>query len=197
MADARSALHGIIRPGAFGRDTADPGVTLAERRGLALVQVAGFAPGAVGAALRDKLVIAVDARPNRASGQGDVQALWLGPERWLVVTPAARRPSAADALAQALTSAQAAIIDLDHARTVLRLAGRNARDVLAKGCLLDLHPAAFPAGACAQTALFHANALVHAVDALTFDLYVARSYGQAFWESLTDAAGEFGCRVAG
>ncbi|MCC7046339.1 MAG: hypothetical protein IT562_06470 [Alphaproteobacteria bacterium] len=197
MADARSALHGIIRPGAFGRDTADPGVTLAERRGLSLVQVAGFAAGTVGAALRDKLGIAVDAKPNRASGQGDVRALWLGPERWLVVSPAARRPSAAEALSGALKSEQAAIIELDHARTILRLAGRNARDVLAKGCQIDVHPAALPAGACAQTALFHANALIHAVDALTFDLYVARSYGQAFWESLTDAAGEFGCRVTG
>jgi sarcosine oxidase subunit gamma len=195
MASARSAIETVVKPGAFGRDTENPGVTLAERRGLSLVQIAGFAAGTVGAAFRDRLGIAVDAKPNSASGTPDALALWLGPERWLVVTPATRTPSAASVLSQALKPDQAAITELDQARTVLRLSGPKARDVLAKGCLLDLHPSAFTAGACAQTALFHANVLIHAVDASTFDLYVARSYGQSFWEAATDAAGEFGCRV--
>jgi sarcosine oxidase subunit gamma len=195
MASARSALDTVIKPGAFGRNTENPGVTLAERRGLSLAQVAGFAAGVVGASLRDALGIAVDAKPNRASGSPDALALWQGPERWLVVTAATRTPPAASLLSQALKPDQAAIVELDQARTVLRLSGRNARDVLAKGCLLDLHPSAFPAGACAQTALFHANVLIHAVEASAFDLYVARSYGQSFWESVADAAGEFGCRV--
>jgi sarcosine oxidase subunit gamma len=195
MASARSTLDTVIKPGVFGREAANPGVILAERRGLALVQVAGFAAGTVGAGLRDRLGIAVDARPNRASGSPDALALWQGPERWLIVTPATRMPSAANMLSQALKPDQAAITELDQARTALRLSGRKARDVLAKGCLLDLHPSAFPAGACAQTALFHANVLIHAVDAGTFDLYVARSYGQSFWETVADAAGEFGCYV--
>jgi|DewCreStandDraft_4_1066084.scaffolds.fasta_scaffold166722_1 sarcosine oxidase subunit gamma len=195
MADVRSALEGVVRPGAFGRTPAEPGVRLGERRGLALLQVAGFRAGAVAAALRDRLGIAVDAEPNRASGMPDAVALWLGPERWLVVTPAGRTPAAAELLSRALPSDQAGIVDLGHARTVLRLSGAKARDVLAKGCLLDLHPRAFGPGACAQTALFHANALIHVVDAAAFDLYVPRSYAQSFWESLTDAAGEFGWRV--
>jgi len=195
MADARSALHTAIRPGAFGRDTTNPGVVLSERRGVSLAQATGFAPGVLAAALRDTLGIAVDAKPNRASGGGDAVALWLGSERYMVVTPAGRAPSAADRLGQALKSDQAGIVDLDQARTVVRLSGRHARDVLAKGCLIDVHPLALPQGACAQTALFHVNALIHAVASDTFDLYVARSHGQSFWEALTDAAGEFGCRI--
>jgi sarcosine oxidase subunit gamma len=195
MADARTALDGVIQPGRFGRDAGNPGVILSERRGLTLVQVAGFAPDVVGAALRDKLGIVVDAKPNRAAGAPDALALWTGPERYLVATPAGRTPSAASLLSQALKPSEAGIVELDQARTIVRLAGRNARDVLAKGCLLDLHPSRFPAGACAQTVLFHANALVHAVEMATFDLFVPRSFGQSFWESLTDAAGEFGCQV--
>lgn len=186
---ASSALSAARRPGAFGRDTAAPGVTLAERRGFCLLQVSAFPGGeqALAAALKDKLGIALDARPNRASSGKDAVALWLGPQRWLVETKAAPTLS--------LPADQAAIVELDHARCVVRLSGPNARDLLAKGCLLDLHPRAFAAGACAQTNLFHSSALLHAVADDTFDVYVPRSFGQSVWESLTDAAGEFGYRV--
>jgi len=197
MADtARSALAAALKTGAFGRDRAAPGVTLSERTGLHLVQVAAFAVPAVRNALNAMLGIAVDDRSNRAFGSGEVQALWLGPDRWLIVTPSTRSPSAAAALGQSLGPEQAAITELDHGRTVLRLAGPKARTVLAKGCLLDVHPSAFAAGQTAQTTLFHANVLIHAVADDRFDLYVPRSYAESFWESVTDAAGEFGYRVA-
>jgi len=138
--------------------------------------------------------VTIDERPNRASGDGDTKALWLGPERWLIVAPASRSLGAA--LAQNLVADQAAVVELDHARTIVRVAGRNARDVLAKGCLLDLHPKSFGKGQTAQTALFHVNTLIHCVEPDTFDLYITRSHGQSMVEALTDAAGEFGCRVA-
>ena len=51
----------------------------------------------------------------------------------------------------------------DKRSFVVRLSGPNARDVLAKGCQLDLHPVAFTTGGCAQTTLFHSMALIHAV----------------------------------
>ena len=186
---ASSALDAVRRPGVFGRDTAQPGVTLAERRGFYLMQVSASPGGeaALAAALRDKHGVSLDSRPNRASYGKDALALWLGPQRWLIETPGAP--------ALSLPAEQAAIVELDHARCVLRLSGPNARDVLAKGCLLDLHPVAFTAGACAQTNLFHSMALIHAVDDTTFDVYLPRSFGQSVWESLTDAAGEYGCRV--
>ncbi|MCK6451673.1 MAG: sarcosine oxidase subunit gamma [Alphaproteobacteria bacterium] len=186
---ASSALSAVRRPGVFGRNTAAPGVTLAERRGFHLMQVSALpgGEGALAAALKDRLGIALEARPNRAARGRDAVALWLGPQRWLVETKAA--------FDLALPAGQAAVVELDHARCVIRLSGPNARDVMAKGCLLDLHPRAFAAGACAQTNLFHSSALIHAVADDTFDVYVPRSFGQSFWEQLTDAAGEFGYRV--
>jgi heterotetrameric sarcosine oxidase gamma subunit len=176
-------------PGVFGRNTAAPGVTLAERRGMYLAQVSAFPGGetALAGALRDQLGLSLDAQANRASVAKDALALWLGPQRWLI--------EATTAFNLSLPAEQAAIVELDHARIVARLSGPNARDVLAKGCQLDLHPVAFTAGACAQTTLFHSMALIHAVADATFDVYVPRSFGQSFWEQLTDAAGEFGYRV--
>lgn len=174
-------------PGVFGRNITAPGVSLTERRGMYLAQVSAFPGGeaALAVAVRDKLGLTLDARANRASVARDAVALWLGPQRWLIEAKAAF----------SVAGDQIAFVELDHARCVVRLSGPNARDVLAKGCQLDLHPVAFTAGACAQTTLFHTMTLIHAVADATFDVYVPRSFGQSFWEQLTDAAGEFGYRV--
>ena len=90
----------------------------------------------------------------------------------------------------------AAVTDLGHGRTVLRIVGRHGRDLLAKGSGVDFHPRAFPVGACAQSLLGHVGVLVHAVDERpAFDLYVARSYALTVWEWLGESAAEWGFRV--
>ena len=86
--------------------------------------------------------------------------------------------------------------DHNEGRAVLRLSGRSARDVLAKGCRLDLHPRAFRPGMCAQTAIAQIGVLLHQVDERpTYDLYVAATYALDFFEWLSASAGEFGYRI--
>ena len=75
----------------------------------------------------------------------------------------------------------AAITDVTDGRVAFRLAGPSAREVLAKGCPLDLHPRAFAPGRCAQSLLAKASVLIHLVDdgperGPSFDVYVARSF---------------------
>ena len=76
------------------------------------------------------------------------------------------------------------------------MSGPSARDVLAKGCPLDLHPAVFGPGDCAQTLLAKANVTLRCVDdSPRFELIVRRSFAEyaALW--LHDAAMEYGCAV--
>ena len=88
------------------------------------------------------------------------------------------------------------MVDQSHGRAVLRLAGARARDVLAKGCRLDLHPRAFRPGMCAQTAIAQIGVLLHQVDERpTYDLYVAGGYAVDLLEWLTASAAEFGYRI--
>ncbi len=184
MAERLSALAAVYRPGNFGTlDSTGPGITIAERRPLAMVQVAGR--GEEGAALRADieavLGVAPDTAANRASMRGTTTILWVGPGRWLVVAPERDGSDLEARLRAGLATTQAAIPDLGNGRTVLRIAGPRARD---------------PAGSCAQGLLGHVGALIHAVDAApTFDLYVARSYAQTAWEWLTESAAEYGYRV--
>ena len=72
----------------------------------------------------------------------------------------------------------------------------RARDLLAKGCSLDLHPRVFGRGGCAQSHLAKAQVVLHQVsDEPAFDLYVLRSFADYLWAWLEDAAGEYGLAV--
>ena len=147
---------------------------------------------AVGIALGFDLPV----EPNSVSGGSDMQALWLGPDEWLVVTPPEERGPVADGLDEALAGVHSSVTDISGGQTLINLSGENAREVLAKGCSLDLHPRAFGEGRCAQTLVSGANViLVWAGPEPSFDLIVRRSFADylAIW--LHDAALEYGVVV--
>jgi sarcosine oxidase subunit gamma len=174
-----------------------PSVVLAERRGLTMIQIAAI--GGNADAVRTTAAnagVVLPAAPNTTESRNGVAALWLGPSRWLAVM-SETEPAALGRRLEAAVADSAAICDVSHARTVFRVSGPAIRALLAKGCRLDLHPRVFHTGACAQTNIGHFTVLLHGVDDNpTVDLYVARSYAASFWEWLTEAAAEFGYRVA-
>ena len=134
--------------------------------------------------------------PNTVADDGEKLALWLGPDEWLVVTPADSQTSLSDSLESALDGVHVAVTDVTGGQTVIVISGPRARDVLAKGCPLDLHPSVFKPGQCAQTIVGKANATVRCVDGSpAFELIVRRSFAEymALW--LYDAALEYGVAV--
>jgi heterotetrameric sarcosine oxidase gamma subunit len=194
----RSALATAYREGGFGASPAAPGVKLAERRHLDMAQVATWPDRSQ--SLRQAVAQAIGpappTEPNTTVRAGDTTILWVGPERWLVVAPLRAERPLAEALRATIAPNDAAIVDLGQARTIIRCSGPHVRDILAKGTGVDLHPWAFPPGACAQTLLDHISALLDCVDDTpTIDVYVARSYALTFWEWLAEAAGEYGYAV--
>ena len=86
-----------------------------------------------------------------------------------------------------------AAIDVSGQRTTLRLRGSRGRDVLAKGCSLDLHPSAFGSGSAAQTMLGQAGVVLLAVDGsgADFRILVRTSFVRYLADWLLDAAGEY------
>jgi sarcosine oxidase, subunit gamma len=169
-------------------------VRLAERPHTGKLNLRGDAHdrafmAAVGRALG--MVLPTD--PNTAIAAGGVAALWLGPDEWLLTCQPGSERNLAAGLRDALAGVHAAVTDVTDARTVIRIEGPAARDALAKGCPLDLHPRAFPAGAVAQTRLAKADVLLHRVDdggddaVPGFDLCVARSFAGYLWAWLEEA----------
>jgi heterotetrameric sarcosine oxidase gamma subunit len=162
---------------------ADAPVRIIRRGTLDIVQVAAFGDVPDTAERLSKhFGVAITPAANRAITNGDLTVLWHGPGQWLIVRAPAASPLA-DELA-ALCRDAAAVVDLCHARTVLRFDGAGVRNLLANGTSIDLRSAHFGPGACALTALGKIGALLHCIAPTTIDVYVPRTYAQALLEWL-------------
>lgn len=87
---------------------------------------------------------------GRASNAGDQLRLSVRPGRWLVLSA----PAEAGATAARWESAcaeSAAAIDLSSGLVALFVQGAAAREMLTRGCRLDLDPAVMPTGSAAAT----------------------------------------------
>jgi sarcosine oxidase, subunit gamma len=170
------------------------GITLSERPFRAMLNLRGD-PADAGflSAVRTAAGVELPVEPNTTRRAGSLTALWLGPDEWLITAPAGEERVLVPAIRAALGDRHAAVVDLTESRTVIAVSGAPARDLLAKGCTLDLHPRAFKVGACAQSGLARAGALLHLVDETpTFEITILRSFADYMWVWLADAAREYG-----
>ena len=191
----RSAIEGHYVVGDFGRAAADdgPGVVFKEWVPSAVWQVNGAPDEAVLKKLLKGWKLAAAPKPNTASTGPEGAWVWTGPGQWLVVSQMLDSDALHTRLVDTLQGTAATLCDLCHARTVIRISGRDAVEVLCKGCSADIET--LEPGACLATQLGHFSVtLVYQGDA-GFDVYVFRSFGLAMWEWLSEAAAEFGFRV--
>jgi sarcosine oxidase subunit gamma len=126
------------------------------------------------------------------------RVFWLGPDEWLIVSDLQRSQEIVRRLQQATAQLHASINDVSGGQIVLELQGRWARDLLAKGCTLDLDEAVFTSGACAQSGLAKTNVLLGLVDdEPTFIVVVRRSFSDYLCRWLAQAGSSFGVELSG
>ncbi len=196
----QSGLVALNIAARVGEGTAESGVRLCERPFRGQVAVRGESDDATFlAAFREGMGFDLPLTPNTTASHGEVTALWLGPSEWLIVTPG-DGPGMASALRQSLSNSHHAVTNVSESRAVIGLGGRHARDVLAKGCSLDLHPTVFAPPQCAQSNLARTHMLLHALaddpeTGPTCDIYVHRSFAEYAWRWLEDASLEYGVSV--
>ena len=120
-----------------------------------------------------------------------------GPGQWLAASESLANEALARDLAQRLKGL-ASISDQSGGRTVLRVSGPRARDVLAKGLPIDLDPRAFPLGSAATSTISLMGVqLWQTDDTRSYDIAIFRSVSASFWRWLTASAGEYGYEVSG
>ncbi len=176
------------------------GIAMAEERRRVQLALRGEAgdTGLIEAVRR----VAGVAPPLAAHGvarAGDATILWLGPDEWLVTAPGERSDLAAR-LGEVLGARHHAVTDVTDSRTLLRLEGTSARDLLAQGCSLDFHPSVFKPGQCAASRLALAQVLIHqlsedAAEGPAYEIYVHRSYADYLWRWLESASEAYGFAV--
>lgn len=177
------------------------GLWLGERRFRAMLNLRGDpANAAFMQAAESALGVSLPVKPNTTAGAGDVTVLWLGPDEWLVVGPPGNDARMERQLSDAVGPEGGYVTDVGESRTTIVVSGVKARDALAKGCPLDLHPLAFGTEACAQSlvrgigvALYRADS--GAAETPRFELIVLRSFADFLWRFLEDAGQEYGIAV--
>lgn len=131
--------------------------------------------------------------PNRVAAvtADGLRVLWLGPDEWLIVNDdVAMAPRDVEALvAEAVRPFDGSVVDVSAHRTQLELAGTGARDLLAAGCSVDLHPRVFAVGSCAQTLLARVDVILERTSDDAYRVFVRTSFARYLVDWLRDAMG--------
>jgi sarcosine oxidase subunit gamma len=154
-------------------------LTIAERPGFTLTQVASLSPD-----FEAKLSAAAGELPasvGRAQVNGDRVIFRIGPAQFWIVEPAmGTTPARLDGVG--------AVTPLSSSRVRIALAGAPAREVLAMLAPVDFHPSVFTPGSVALTGIHHTPVTIHCTEDNAFDLYVMRTFALDAWDAITDAA---------
>ncbi|TWP39070.1 sarcosine oxidase subunit gamma [Leekyejoonella antrihumi] len=122
------------------------------------------------AAVSEALGVALPLEPCSSAVAGEVTVLWLGPDEWLVMTPTGDGETERNL--RAAVQGHGAVIDVSGQRTTVSVSGPRARDLLAHGCSIDLHPRVNHAGSCVQTHLAKAGVAIWTRDDSGTDFWV-------------------------
>lgn len=189
-------LAGFAQPGRHGpADGRAPLRVELPAREIVQVLVRRGRDGDLAAALRREFALDLPAA-GKATSSGDVTATWVQAGGWHLHAPRAGECTLAARLA-ACCAGLAAIEDQSHGRTTLRLSGPRAREILGRGCRLDLHPRAFGPGSASMTLVGHVNCLVYQADGSpAFELTVQSTLAASFLDWLVETAAEDGVEIA-
>ncbi|MFO1088292.1 MAG: sarcosine oxidase subunit gamma family protein [Hyphomicrobiales bacterium] len=127
--------------------------------------------------------------PRTSVSHGSLTVLWLSLDQWLITCPRGDAVALTAALQRDLQGVHSLVADVSDMRTILRVSGDGAAEVLMKGTSVDLTLADGKPGTVRRLRFAEVAAMVHALpDGKSFDLYVFRSYADYVLQYLTAAA---------
>ncbi len=126
---------------------------------------------------------------SKVESNKETRILWSAPRTWFVIS---KKENIINNIKEKCTDENFAITDISHSRAVIQIKGLQAKEILKKGCPLNINE--FKTNNCAGT-VFHGISIV--VDLIdnnpdTFNLLTLRSFGESFYHHITDAALESG-----
>ncbi len=126
---------------------------------------------------------------SRVSNNKQTRILWNGPRTWLIISS---KENIFNLIKEKCDDKNFAITDISHSRAVIQIKGIQAREVLKKGCPINLDK--LKKNNFAGTIFHGITILVDVIDDNpdTYNLLTLRSFGESFYHHISDAALEFG-----
>lgn len=201
MSDLRLAWRSAVDPASVGsgfhahRSAAQ--VALAPRNGLAIASVIARVGRQEALAHHVRAAFDLDLPTTpRHAGSKSLSFVWVGPSQWLVVAENLSNSALERSLLEAVKG-NAAVVDQSGGYFIVRVSGARARDALAKGVPIDLHPSAFSVDDAASTAVVHMAVHFWQTSAEpAYDFAIPTSFAAAFWNWLCEVGAEFGITVS-
>ena len=189
---AITPLESIHKKGIFGdhqKKDENELLQISEAKGLSIVQVVLYKKSQI--QLNNIKIddLEFPKENSKVTTNNKTRVLWNAPKTWLIISD---KENIIDIIKEKCSEENFAITDISHSRTVIQIKGAQAREVLKKGCPLNISE--FEINNCAGS-VFHGITIF--VDCIndkpdTFNLLTLRSFGESFYHHITDACLEFG-----
>ena len=187
-----SALANVHTTGKFGDyegKNENNLLKISELKNLLIVQIVQYKNSTVSMEGVDVDGLKLKDEPLKVSNNNDSRILWNGPKNWLLVST---KKDLLKNISQNLLEIDFAITDISHSRAIIQIEGKEAREVLKKGCPFNLN--SLEKNNSINSTF---NGIAFTVDLLNDHpdkarLFALRSFGESFYHSITDASLEFG-----
>ncbi len=127
--------------------------------------------------------------PSLVSFNDNTRILWNGPKNWILVS---RKKDTLNEIEQKFNDNEFAITDISHSKAIIEIEGKEAKEVLKKGCPFNFGE--LEKNQCLNSTY---NGMSVTIDMLDddpdkFRIFGLRSFGESLYHSITDASLEFG-----
>ena len=189
---AASPLQSIHKKGLFGdhhKQDERNLLNISEVKDLTIVQIVQYKMSKVQLNNIQIDGLEFSLQSPKVSSNKETRILWSAPSTWLVIS---RKENIVEIIKEKCNNDNFAITDISHSRAVIQIKGLQAKEILKKGCPLNLNE--FENNNCTGTVFHGINIVVDYVDNNpdVFNLLTLRSFGESFYHHITDAALEFG-----
>ena len=189
---AISAMENIHKRGLFGDHQGkneNELINVSEVKHLQIIQIVHYKKSTLQIALLNLDNLKFPEATMLVNSNKDTRILWSGPSNWLLVST---KKDILNSVQKICDDKNFAVTDLSHSRAIIELKGSNSKEVLKKGCPINLNE--FKVNNCANS-IFHGITITIDMisnDPETFRIFALRSFGESLHHSITDACLEDG-----